>query len=168
MFSWGGISEAAIQQGDSALGKMANDNIKLSPCFNLHEDFSSGIVPRFNDNGEVSSENLLVDKLNQEITDIRERANAVIELRDALHALDEDSSNLTLEVLTSKRDRLSAAIDCAKLSAIDVSNEIDMEQTINQIKSEEGIPDVLIHNAVRGSRGNFLEIKTKDLLKENQ
>ena len=47
----------------------------------------------------------------------------------------------------------------------DVSKEEDMESIIQQIKEQEGIPDVLIHNAVRGSRGNFLEIKPKDLLK---
>jgi len=54
MFSWNGLSEASIQQGQSSFGKMRNENSKLSPCFSLLEDFRSGSVPRFNDNGEVS------------------------------------------------------------------------------------------------------------------
>ena len=71
-------------------------------------------------------------------------------------------------MLSRSKERLSELekiVPNSRSFPCDVSNEIDMEKTINQIKSEEGIPDVLIHNAVRGSRGNFLEIKTKDLLK---
>ena len=58
MFSWGGVSEASLQQKDSAFLKMRNENIKLSPCFTLQEDFSSGMVPRFNDEGEIAPESL--------------------------------------------------------------------------------------------------------------
>ena len=58
MFSWGGISESSLQQKDSALLKMRQDNINLSPCFNLTEDFSNGMVPRFNGNGEIAPETL--------------------------------------------------------------------------------------------------------------
>ena len=58
MFSWGGISESSLQQKDSALLKMRNENIKLSPCFTLIEDFSNGLVPRFNNEGEISPETL--------------------------------------------------------------------------------------------------------------
>jgi len=56
MFSWGGISEAAIRQGESSLGKMRNEGMKLSPLFSLSEDFGSGFTPRFNGNGEVAPE----------------------------------------------------------------------------------------------------------------
>ena len=58
MFSWGGISESSLQQKDSALLKMREQNIKLSPCFTLTEDFSNGMVPRFNSNGEIAPETL--------------------------------------------------------------------------------------------------------------
>ena len=54
LFSWGGVSEAAIQQGESAFCKMRNDNVRLSHLFTLKEDFSNGMVPRFNDMGEMS------------------------------------------------------------------------------------------------------------------
>ena len=58
MFSWGGVGEASIQQGDSSLCKMRQNGIKMSPCFTLSEDFTSGIVPRFNSNGELATEKL--------------------------------------------------------------------------------------------------------------
>lgn len=58
MFSWGGISESSLQQKDSALLKMRQENVQLSPCFTLTEDFSSGMVPKFNGNGEIAPETL--------------------------------------------------------------------------------------------------------------
>jgi predicted Zn-dependent protease len=58
MMSWGTISEAAIQQGDSALKKLREQKIKLSPLFSLSEDFSGGWVPRFNGEGEIAAEKL--------------------------------------------------------------------------------------------------------------
>ncbi|MBC8479046.1 MAG: TldD/PmbA family protein, partial [FCB group bacterium] len=56
MFSWGGVSEASIQQGDSAFLKMRKEKIKLSPLFSLAEDFTTGTVPRFNARGEIATE----------------------------------------------------------------------------------------------------------------
>ena len=58
MFSWGGLGEASIQQGDSSLCKMRRENTRLSPMLNLSEDFRSGMVPRFNSNGEICPEYL--------------------------------------------------------------------------------------------------------------
>jgi len=58
MLSWGGVSEASIRQGDSSLIKLKKLEEKLSPCFSLSEDFSNGMVPRFNGMGEVPPENL--------------------------------------------------------------------------------------------------------------
>ncbi len=58
MFSWGGVGEASIRQGNSSLSKMRQNNVKLSPCFSLSEDFSTGLVPRFNGNGELAPEKL--------------------------------------------------------------------------------------------------------------
>ena len=60
MFSWGGVSEAAIRQSESCLGKMRNEGKKLSDLFTLSEDFSSGFAPRFNGNGEVASEKTII------------------------------------------------------------------------------------------------------------
>ena len=58
MFSWGGVGEASIQQGDSSLCRMRQHDVKMSPCFTLSEDFTSGMVPRFNYNGELAPEKL--------------------------------------------------------------------------------------------------------------
>jgi predicted Zn-dependent protease len=55
MFSWGGISEAALQQGESALGPLRSGEQRLSPLFTLTEDFSRGLVPRFNHLGELTA-----------------------------------------------------------------------------------------------------------------
>jgi predicted Zn-dependent protease len=54
MFSWGGVSEAALQRGDSALGMMQRGEKKLSVHFTLGENFRHGLVPRFNDWGEIA------------------------------------------------------------------------------------------------------------------
>lgn len=58
MFSWNGISEAAIRQGSSGFGRLRRVGARLSPHFTLAEDFSSGLVPRFNSDGEVARERL--------------------------------------------------------------------------------------------------------------
>jgi predicted Zn-dependent protease len=54
MFSWGGISEAALQRGDSALALLRLGEKQLSPSFSLSENFRHGLVPRFNEWGEVA------------------------------------------------------------------------------------------------------------------
>lgn len=59
MFSWACISEAAIQQGESALRLMRGTPgfaRKMSPLFTLSEDFRGGEVPRFNGLGEMAPE----------------------------------------------------------------------------------------------------------------
>lgn len=57
MFSWGGVSESSLRQGGSALSKMRMGE-NLSPLFSLKENFHSGNVPRFNDFGEMSPDEL--------------------------------------------------------------------------------------------------------------
>ena len=56
MFSWNGLSEASLRQGCSGFGRMRNDDIRLSPKFSIVEDFSPGICPQFNSDGEVAPE----------------------------------------------------------------------------------------------------------------
>ena len=65
MFSWQGVSEANIRQGSSAFIKMRDENTNLSPLFSLSEDFRPGLVPRFNERGEIAHEVLsIIDKGN--------------------------------------------------------------------------------------------------------
>ncbi|MDB9528136.1 TldD/PmbA family protein [Oscillatoria sp. CS-180] len=54
MLSWGGISEAAIRRGGSALGALRRQEQTLSNQVHLTEDFSQGQVPRFNQYGELA------------------------------------------------------------------------------------------------------------------
>lgn len=55
MLSWGGVSEADLQQGGSALAFLWRKEKQLSPAFNLKENFQRGLVPRFNEWGEMSA-----------------------------------------------------------------------------------------------------------------
>jgi predicted Zn-dependent protease len=63
MLSWGAISEADIQQGNSALGVLSRQEKQLSSKFNLQENFQLGFVPRFNELGEMAAPELpLIEK----------------------------------------------------------------------------------------------------------
>jgi predicted Zn-dependent protease len=55
MLSWGGISEADIQQGNSSLAALQRQEKQLSSQFNLQENFQLGFVPRFNELGEIAA-----------------------------------------------------------------------------------------------------------------
>jgi predicted Zn-dependent protease len=52
--SWGGVSMGDHQRGNGSLKDLWEKKKKLSSKFNLVEDFSLGLSPRFNDRGEVA------------------------------------------------------------------------------------------------------------------
>ncbi len=56
MLSWGCMSEASVQQGDSPLRKVRRGEARLSPLVSLSEDFLRCGVPRFNELGELAEE----------------------------------------------------------------------------------------------------------------
>ncbi|HYX13262.1 MAG TPA: metallopeptidase TldD-related protein [Nostoc sp.] len=60
MLSWGAVSEADIQQGNSALAALSRQEKQLSSRFNLKENFQQGLVPRFNELGEIAAPELPV------------------------------------------------------------------------------------------------------------
>ena len=63
MFSWNGISESSLRQGESCLDPLRSGEKSLSPLFHLQEDFRAGTTPRFNENGELSQETIaLIEK----------------------------------------------------------------------------------------------------------
>jgi predicted Zn-dependent protease len=63
MLSWGGISEAALQQGRSCFGALQREEQFLSPKLTISENFQRGLVPRFNELGEIAPANLtLIDR----------------------------------------------------------------------------------------------------------
>lgn len=55
MLSWGGIGEASIRRGGSALGPLHRQERMLSEKVHLTEDFAQGQVPRFNQYGELAA-----------------------------------------------------------------------------------------------------------------
>jgi predicted Zn-dependent protease len=57
MLAWGGISEADLQQGQSSLA-LLREGRQLSPLFSVAEDFTAGMVPRFNQTGEIAADRL--------------------------------------------------------------------------------------------------------------
>ncbi|MFN6487068.1 MULTISPECIES: TldD/PmbA family protein [unclassified Nostoc] len=60
MLSWGSVSEADIQQGNSSLAALWRKEKQLSTAFSLKENFQRGLVPRFNELGEIAAPELPV------------------------------------------------------------------------------------------------------------
>lgn len=58
MLSWSCLSEAAIRQGGSPMELLRSGKKQLSPLFSLRENFSRGLVPQFNENGEMAPDQL--------------------------------------------------------------------------------------------------------------
>jgi len=56
----GAASEADLQQGSSPFLKLRQGERKLSPLFDLNENFKGGTVPRFNDLGEIAPEQMSI------------------------------------------------------------------------------------------------------------
>jgi predicted Zn-dependent protease len=60
MLSWGAVSQADIQQGNSALAVLSRQEKQLSAKFSLKENFQRGLVPRFNELGEMAAPELSI------------------------------------------------------------------------------------------------------------
>jgi predicted Zn-dependent protease len=58
--SWGGVSMSAHQRGQGSLKQLWKGEKKLSPKFNLSENFELNLSPRFNSTGEVAPMNLSI------------------------------------------------------------------------------------------------------------
>tara|TARA_B100000965_G_scaffold204366_1_gene170602 strand:+ start:224 stop:1546 length:1323 start_codon:yes stop_codon:yes gene_type:complete len=112
MFSWNGISEASIRQGCSGFGKMRHDGVRLSPHFSVSEDFSSGMVPKFNSNGEVSPSLIPIIKSG-------ELKNTLISSRTASEYNTKTNYAETGEYLRSPK------MDAGSLSQENILKEID-------------------------------------------
>lgn len=57
-FSWRGLSEQSLQEGQSAWLALREGRKTLSPAFSLCQDFSLGVEPRFNESGDLAPESL--------------------------------------------------------------------------------------------------------------
>lgn len=111
MFSWGAISEASLQQGGSALAKMRQEE-NLSPLFSLKENFESGNVPRFNDLGEVSPNELSLIESGKLL-------NTLISSRTALEY------NLTANGANSSESLRSPEVKAGSLKEEEILNNLD-------------------------------------------
>ena len=72
----------------------------------------------------------------------------------------------SVAMLARNRERLAKLkneIPNSHAYQCDVTNEAELDTTIEAIRSELGAPKVLIHNAVGGAFGNFMEIDPKVL-----
>ena len=58
IFSWSALSYSDYRRGNSAFRKLAEHEKKISPLFHLKENFSLGLGPRFNAQGEMASEQM--------------------------------------------------------------------------------------------------------------
>lgn len=58
ILGWSALSEKNLRQGNSPFNKLSKNSANLSPLFSLEEDFASGLVPRFNEFGEVSPQKI--------------------------------------------------------------------------------------------------------------
>jgi predicted Zn-dependent protease len=57
-FSWYGLSERSIREGESAFVALREGRASFSPLFTLSQDFGLGAEPRFNELGELAPERL--------------------------------------------------------------------------------------------------------------
>lgn len=64
-FSWHGLGERGLREGESSYLALRDGRKRLSPLFHLTQDFSLGVEPRFNDLGEVAPETLLLIEAGQ-------------------------------------------------------------------------------------------------------
>ncbi|NHZ85346.1 MAG: TldD/PmbA family protein [Planctomycetia bacterium] len=104
MFSWQGVSEANIRQGSSAFIKMREEGTKLSPLFSLNEDFRTGLVPRFNERGEIAPELIsIIDKGNL--------ANTMVSSRTAKEYKVESNNASNEEVLRAPKMAIGSLAD---------------------------------------------------------
>jgi predicted Zn-dependent protease len=60
MLSWEGVSEASFQQGSSCFAPLRRGDRSLSSKFTLKENFGYGLVPRFNECGEIAPTQLSI------------------------------------------------------------------------------------------------------------
>src|SRR5262245_53089583 len=72
-------------------------------------------------------------------------------------------------MLARSRDRLTALereIEHARAYPCDVTDEAALQNTLDAVSTEQGTPKVLVHNAVGGAFGNFLDID-REVLNRN-
>lgn len=63
MLGWNALSYSAYKKGNCALGKLLEKKKRLSPLFSVKENFDLGLCPKFNNEGELSPNQIpLIEK----------------------------------------------------------------------------------------------------------
>jgi predicted Zn-dependent protease len=112
MLSWGGVSEASIRRGGSALGPLSRQERTLSDRVQLLEDFSQGQVPRFNQYGELAPRTLPLIQSGQLV-------NSLVSARTAKEYGIQSTSAEVGEYLRSPLLKPGQLADNQVLSALD-------------------------------------------------
>jgi predicted Zn-dependent protease len=112
MLSWSAVSEADLQQGNSALAMLSRQEKQLSPLFSLKENFKQGFVPRFNQWGEMTplelpiiTQGVLVNTLvnSRSAKEYNKTANAA-NSSETLRAPEVSPGNLGVDVILRNLD----------------------------------------------------------------
>ena len=59
-FSWNGLGERSMREGESAWRALREGRRTMSPLFRVSQDFSLGVEPRFNELAEAAPERLVL------------------------------------------------------------------------------------------------------------
>ncbi|MFK8011466.1 MAG: TldD/PmbA family protein [Marinicellaceae bacterium] len=110
-FCWGGTSQGALKQGSSPLLPYENEGKRLSPHFTLKEDFSLGLSPQFNGDGEVFTKTLPIFKNGQ-------LENLLVSSRTA------KEYGLTSNAASSGESLRSPVIETGDLGRDDILNQL--------------------------------------------
>jgi predicted Zn-dependent protease len=112
MLSWGGISEAALQQGRSCFGALQRGEQSLSPHLTISENFQHGLVPRFNELGEIAPAHLtLIDR--GQLANTLVNARTAKEYQKPANGANRGESLRSAEISTGELtpDRILATLD---------------------------------------------------------
>jgi predicted Zn-dependent protease len=104
IFSWGALGYADYQHGKSAFRKLADKEKTLSSLFHLRENFSLGLAPRFNAQGELASEQLDLIK-NGGLTHFLINSRSAKEFSVPGNCANESESPRSLELLPGELGR---------------------------------------------------------------
>jgi predicted Zn-dependent protease len=112
MLSWGGISEAALQQGRSCFGGLRRSEQSLSPQLTISENFQHGLVPRFNELGEIAPAHLTLIDCGR-LTNTLVNARTAKEYQKSANGANRDESMRSAEISTGNLapDQILASLD---------------------------------------------------------
>ncbi len=112
MLSWGGVSEASYRQGGSCFAAMRRGEKTLSPKFSLNENFKPGLVPRFNEFGEVAPLELSLIQ-SGELKNLLVSSKTAKEYGLTANGADQSEGLRSPEILTGAltRDRILSQLD---------------------------------------------------------